>query len=62
MSIAYGKEVKIKLSSNAIFRENELPATLAHEIGTHFRRYLNGRELGLKIFQFGTGYYLSDEE
>lgn len=37
-------------------------ALLAHEIDTHFRRYLAGSETGLKLFQYGTGYYLSDEE
>lgn len=62
MSVSYGKTVKIHISRNAIIRENEIGAILSHEIGTHFRRYLNGKETDLKLFQFGTGYYLSDEE
>lgn len=62
MSVAYGKEVKIRLSKNAVFREKEMQATLSHEIGTHLLRYLNGKSLWLKLFQFGTGYYLGDEE
>ena len=45
-----------------MIREREIDAILSHEIGTHFRRYLAGKEQGLKLFQFGTGYYLSDEE
>jgi alpha-L-glutamate ligase-like protein len=62
MSVSYGKEVKIHISKSAIIRENEVEAILSHEIGTHFRRYLAGREQWLKLFQFGTGYYLGDEE
>ncbi|MFZ2255539.1 MAG: tyrosine/phenylalanine carboxypeptidase domain-containing protein [Patescibacteria group bacterium] len=45
MSVAYGKEVKIRLSKNAVFREKEMQATLSHEIGTHLLRYLNGKSL-----------------
>lgn len=62
MSVSYGKDVKIHISKNAIIREKEIESILSHEIGTHFRRYLEGRETGLKLFQYGTGYYLSDEE
>ncbi len=62
MSVSYGKEVKIHISKHAIIREREIDAILSHEIGTHFRRYLAGREQWLKLFQFGTGNYLSDEE
>lgn len=62
MSVSYGKTVKIHISRSAVIRENEIGAILSHEIGTHFRRYLNGKETELKLFQFGTGYYLSDEE
>jgi len=62
MSVSYGREVKIHISKNAIIREKEMNAILAHEIDTHFRRYLTGSETGLKLFQYGTGYYLSDEE
>lgn len=62
MSVSYGKEVKIYISKNAVIREKEIDAILSHEIGTHFRRYLAGKEQWLKLFQFGTGYYLADEE
>ncbi|MBP9779222.1 DUF1704 domain-containing protein [Candidatus Gracilibacteria bacterium] len=62
MSVSYGKSVKIHISKYAVIREKEIRSILSHEIGTHFRRYLNGRETGLKLFQFGTGFYLSDEE
>lgn len=62
MSVSYGKDVKIHISKNAIIREKEMKAILSHEIGTHFQRYLRGRETWLKLFQYGTGYYLSDEE
>jgi hypothetical protein len=62
MSVSYGKEVKIHISRNAIIRENEIDPILAHEIGTHFQRYLAGMATGLKLFQYGTGFYLSDEE
>jgi len=62
MSVSYGREVKIHISKNAVIRENEINAILAHEIDTHFRRYLAGSLTGLRLFQNGTGYYLSDEE
>lgn len=62
MSVAYGKEVKIRVSKDAVFHEKEMEATLAHEIGTHLRRYINGKQIWLKVFQYGTGYYLWDEE
>lgn len=62
MSVSYGRNVKIHISKNAVIRENEINALLAHEIDSHFRRYLAGSKTGLKLFQYGTGYYLSDEE
>jgi hypothetical protein len=62
MSVSYGKSVKIHVAKNSVIRENEIPAILSHEIGTHFRRYLSGKQTGLKLFEYGTGYYLSDEE
>ena len=62
MSVSYWKSVKIHISKYAVIREKEIGSILSHEIGTHFRRYLNGGETGLKIFQFGTWFYLSDEE
>lgn len=62
MSVSYGKQVRIHISSNAVIREKEIDPILAHEIGTHFGRYIAGCKTELKLFQFGTGYYLSDEE
>lgn len=54
MSVSYGKSVKIHVAKHAIIREKEIEAVLAHEIGTHFRRYLNGKNHGLKLLQYGT--------
>lgn len=62
ISIAYGKNIRINLSKNARIYAQELPAILAHEIGVHLQRHLTGQSLGLKIFQYGTGYYIRDEE
>lgn len=62
MSVSYGKDVKIHISRNAVIREKEIDAILTHEIGTHFKRYLAGQTQWLKLFQYGTGYYLADEE
>ena len=62
MSVAYWKEVKINIAKNAWIREREMEAILWHEIGTHFQRYLSGKEQWLKLFQFWTWYYLGDEE
>ena len=52
MSVSYGKNVKIHISKNAVIRDKEIDAILSHEIGTHFRRYLNGKETELKLFQY----------
>jgi alpha-L-glutamate ligase-like protein len=62
ISVSYGKEVRIKVSKNAIIHQKELEAILSHEIWTHLRRYFAGQKTGLKIFEQGTGYYLSHEE
>ncbi|MBP6921684.1 DUF1704 domain-containing protein, partial [Candidatus Gracilibacteria bacterium] len=62
ISISYGKNIRINLSKNARIYAQELPAILAHEIGVHLQRHLSGQSLGLKIFQFGTGFYIQDEE
>lgn len=62
MSISYWKEVKIHISNNALIREKEINSILSHEIDTHFRRYLSWLDTWLLLFQFGTWYYLSDEE
>ncbi len=63
MAVAYKKNsVVINISLNAKIREKELESILAHEVGTHLRRYLAGTKTGLKIFENGLAYYLSDEE
>lgn len=62
ISISYGKNIRINLSKNARIYAQELPAILAHEIGVHLQRHLSGQSLGLKIFQYGTGFYIQDEE
>lgn len=62
ISIAYGKQVRINLSKNARIYSQELAAVLAHEIGVHMQRHIAGQSLGLRLFQFGTGFYIQDEE
>lgn len=62
MSIVLSKQPKIKISKNAIFREKEVEAILAHEIDTHLTRYINGTKTGRNIFRTGTWFYLKDEE
>ncbi len=63
MAVAYKKdETKINIAQDGVIREKELQPLLDHEIGTHLRRYLMGKEKGLYLFKYGTGYYLSDEE
>ncbi len=42
--------------------EKELDAVIAHEIGVHLRRFVNGMKSGLRILKHGTGFYLEDEE
>lgn len=63
LAVAYKKwEAHINISERAKIRKNELKAVLAHEIGVHLRRYLGGKNSWLKLFEYGTGYYLTDEE
>jgi hypothetical protein len=57
-----GKQIKISISKSAIFREEWLRATLAHEIDTHLVRYLNGIKSWRNIFKSWTGHYAFDEE
>lgn len=52
----------INLRENAEIREKELQSILAHEIGTHVRRFQSGVKNELKIFRSGTANYLIDEE
>lgn len=62
ISIIMGKDIKISISKSAIFREEWLRATLAHEIDTHLIRYLNGIKSWWHIFKSWTAYYQKDEE
>ena len=62
ISIIMWKEIKISISKSAIFKEEWLRATLAHEIDTHLVRYLNGIKSERKIFKSGSWYYQKDEE
>lgn len=63
MAVAYkGDSVHINISESAVIRQNEMPAILAHELGTHLRRYQNAQKYGLQLLKYGTAYYLTDEE
>lgn len=62
ISVIMGKQIKISISKSAIFREEWLRATLAHEIDTHLVRYLNGIKSWRNIFKSWTGHYAFDEE
>ncbi|MCX6824118.1 MAG: DUF1704 domain-containing protein [candidate division SR1 bacterium] len=62
ISVIMGKQIKISISKSAVFKEEGLRATLAHEIDTHLVRYLNGIKSGRNIFKSGTGRYAFDEE
>lgn len=62
ISVIMGKEIKISISKHGIFREKELLSILAHEIDTHFVRYLNGLKSWRNILKSGTANYLKDEE
>lgn len=63
MAVAYKKSgVHVNISVKAKIREKELESILAHELGTHLRRYISAQKTGLKIFEIGLGFYLTDEE
>ena len=62
ISVIMGKQIRISISKSAVFREEWLRATLAHEIDTHLVRYLNGIKSGRNIFKSWTGNYSFDEE
>jgi hypothetical protein len=53
---------KIKIKSESKFGRKEIERLKVHEIGTHVRRYENGKIQGNKIFQSGFPNYLSTEE
>jgi hypothetical protein len=60
--IMWSKETKISISKGAIFQEQWLLATLAHEIDTHLVRFINGTKSWRQILKSWTGYYQKDEE
>lgn len=62
ISVIMGKQIKISISKSAMFKEEWLRATLAHEVDTHLIRYLNGVKSGRKILQSWTWSYAFDEE
>ncbi len=62
ISVIMGKQIKISISKSAVFKEEWLRATLAHEIDTHLVRYLNGIKSWRNIFKSWTGRYAFDEE
>lgn len=56
------RNMTLKISPKAYFREHELRASLAHEIDVHIKRYINGMETGRQIMKSGTAGYVMDEE
>ena len=44
ITVARGKNMVMKISPQAIFREHELRATMAHEVDTHVKRHIAGEE------------------
>lgn len=57
-----GKENSIMLREDALFSEERLKGTLAHEIETHVFTAMNGSLQPYKIFQRGLADYLATEE
>ncbi|MFA5916879.1 MAG: tyrosine/phenylalanine carboxypeptidase domain-containing protein [Candidatus Gracilibacteria bacterium] len=55
-------KVEVRVSIDGIFREKELDGIIAHEIGVHLIRYINGKKTGWSIFESGTANYLATEE
>ncbi len=62
ISIIRWKNPQIRTSPAARFRENELLATLAHEIDIHLVRFLNWKKSGWEILKSWTAWYIKDEE
>ncbi|NDK08749.1 DUF1704 domain-containing protein [Candidatus Gracilibacteria bacterium] len=54
--------IEIRVSIDGVFREKELDGIIAHEIGVHLVRYLNGKKTGWNIFENGTANYIVTEE
>lgn len=52
----------VKINPNAQFTSLDLKRLLVHEIGTHYMRYYNGRNMGLRILEKGTSNYIETEE
>ena len=57
-----GKENMILIRANAVFSEDRLKGTIAHEIETHSFTAMNGALQPYKIFQRGLADYLTTEE
>ena len=57
-----GKQNTISIRSDAIFAEDRLKGTIAHEIETHVFTAMNGSLQPYKIFQRGLADYLLTEE
>ncbi|MDD3302902.1 MAG: DUF1704 domain-containing protein [Candidatus Gracilibacteria bacterium] len=55
-------KIEVRVSADGIFREEELDGIIAHEIGIHLVRYLNGRKTGWNILESGTANYIETEE
>lgn len=62
ISIISGRDASVHIKENALFYEKEMDSIIAHEIGIHLRRFVNGTKSGLRILKHGTGFYLEDEE
>lgn len=56
------KKIKIKISKQALFKENEILSVLVHEIDTHLLRSMNWKKSWWHIFKDWTWYYVKDEE
>ena len=62
MSIKRWKNLTIRVSEDWWFREQELLATLAHEIDVHVRRHQAWFATWWRLLQSWTAWYISDEE
>lgn len=62
IAVSMWKDIKINISKEGTFKENELLGILAHEIDTHLVRQINWIKSWWQIFRSGTGYYVKDEE
>ena len=53
---------KISINSQEEFKSIEVERLKVHEIGTHYLRYYNGNNSGIKILRTGTANYIEIEE